>query len=285
MSKASQPELTISGLAIYPVKSMRGIPLESAALTPLGLEHDRGWMLVDDQCEFVSQRQLAQLALIVPTLEKAGLVLTSPAGSQLTVPFDHPAGEHLTTEVYGQTCSVVDEGDAVSQWLNEVLDYKRPLRLVRMAANTQRQQTLPELLGKDTHVQFADAAPFLVANEASLAAINAALAENGEQAVPMNRFRPNIIVKGLPAFEEHNLAGISGKDFSLQFRMTCERCAITTIDQHTAQRHPRGEPFRTVRTLNYSPDNPKSPVFGHYATLSKGEGVAISCGDSIGLLD
>ena len=285
MSNAWQPELTITGLSIYPVKSMQGISLERASLTPLGLKYDRSWMIVDDQCEFVTQRQLATLALIVPTLETEGLVLSAPEGSRITVPFDQPAGEHMTTNVWGQACSVVDEGQVFSRWLDEVLDYKRPLRLVRMAEHTRRQQTLPELLGADTHVQFADAAPFLIVNEASLAAVNTALAEKGEQAVPMDRFRGNIVVKGIPAFEEHKWAGVRGVDFQMQFRMACERCVMTSIDQATADRHPHGEPVQTVRALNPSSDNPKSPVFGHYASLSKGEGVEVSCGDRLTLLD
>ena len=285
MSNAAQPKVTLSSLSIYPVKSMQGIALERATLTSQGLKHDRSWMIVDDQYQFITQRELAKLALIVPTLATEGLVLTSHEGARITVPFAQPAGEHMTTQVWGQTCSVVDEGEAVSRWLADALRYKRPLRLVRMTPNTQREQTLPEVLGEDTRVQFADAAPFLVASEQSLAALNGALTAKGEQAVPMNRFRPNIVLAGLAAFREHDLAGISGRNFRMQFRMPCERCVITTIDQHTAQRHPRGEPFKTVRALNPAPDKPNSPVFGHYATLAAGEEVVISCGDQITLLD
>ena len=285
MSDVQIPEATITDLAIYPVKSMRGIAISNARLTTLGLEHDRRWMIIDDQCQFVTQRQLTKLALVVPAIEEAGLVLTATGGERITVPYDVPAGERLTTEVWGQACTVVDEGEAVSRWLGEALQHKRPLRLVRMNPGTQRNQTAPEVMGADTRVEFADAAPFLIANEASLAAVNAALAQNGEQAVPMNRFRPNIVVNGLPAFAENSLKEVSGNGFRLQFRVVCERCVVTTINQETAERHPREEPFRTVRTLNPSPENRNSPVFGHYATLTEGDGAEIAQGDRVSLLD
>jgi uncharacterized protein YcbX len=285
MSEAIIGEATITGLVIYPVKSMGGIALSSARLTALGLEHDRRWMIIDDQCQFITQSKLAKLALIVPTIEEAGLVLSAPGGARITIPYDVPAGERLTTEVWGRTCNVIDEGAAISHWLNEALQYKRPLRLVRMAPGAQRNQTEPDVMGADTRVEFADAAPFLIANEASLAAVNAALTHNGEQAVPMNRFRPNIVVKGLPAFAEHNLKEIAGNGFRLQFRVVCERCVVTTINQETAERHPGEEPFRTIRTLNPSPEDHKSPVFGHYATLTQGNGAEIATGVRVSLLD
>ena len=94
----------------------------------------------------------------------------------------------------------------------------------------------------------------------------------------MDRFRPNIVVSGLSAFEEHSLDALSGPGFTLGFSVRCERCVVTTIDQSTAVRDPGGEPFRTVRELN-TPDGGKKPVFGHYATLESGQGSEVKLGD------
>ena len=277
--------IRISGISCYPVKAMRGIPLSSAILGPQGLEHDRKWLIVDHENRFMTQRQIAGLALIVPTLEQDGLVLCNPQGQTISVPYEVQAGEQLRTNVWGDECQVIDQGEEISVWLSKSLETEQPLRLVRMQANTERAQSKPDLLGADTRVLFADAAPLLVANEASLLQINNALEAKGESPVPMNRFRPNIVLAGLAAFAEHTVAGLVGHNFRLEFSMPCERCVVTTIDQETAQRHPAGEPFKTVREINSSPSEVKKPVFGHYANLSDGTNPRIALGDEVRLLD
>ena len=269
---------TITGLYVYPVKSMRGIAVPKARLSSTGLSYDRHWMVIDANQKFVTQRQCRQLALVVPTLATQGLVLTGPKGESLTIPYEMPQGKERVTEVWGDECLVIDEGDEVSAWLTACLESDSVFRLVRMRPDAIRPQSEPDEFGKDTHVMFADAGPLLVANEASLASVNAGLIAKGESAVPMNRFRPNIVLSGLAPFAEHKMMGLSGKDFELRFCAPCTRCVMTTIDQETAQRHPAGEPFKTLRAINPLSESDNQPVFGHYTVVYKGAGSEIFVG-------
>ncbi|MEH6609958.1 MAG: MOSC N-terminal beta barrel domain-containing protein [Halioglobus sp.] len=278
MANAVSPEVRVTGLYCYPVKSMRGVSLTASAIGFQGLANDRRWMVVDDEGCFLTQREQPRLALIVPSLGIHDLTLTGPDGGQFSIPYEESTGEVLLTRVWGEDCRVLEVSVAASDWLTESVGSKRGLRLVKMEPNSARAQSHPEIFGEDTHVLFADAAPVLICSEASLLAVNTRLAENGASAVPMDRFRPNIVVSGLSEFEEHRLDGLNGPGFELRFRVHCERCVVTTIDQLTAVRNPNGEPFRTVRELN-TPDGGKKPVFGHYATLESGEGYEVTVGD------
>jgi hypothetical protein len=117
-----------------------------------------------------------------------------------------------------------------------------------------------------------------VANEASLQTLNEHLEAAGHQAVPMNRFRPNIVVKGLEAFAEHKLSRLQGDDFSLGLRHPCERCVVTTIDQNTAEKDPARQPFKTLREINPMPGKKPAPAFGHNAILLQGEQSTLKTG-------
>ena len=134
-------------------------------------------------------------------------------------------------------------------------------------------------LGRGNRVLFADAAPFLVANDASLAAVNDALAPTGKPRLLMNRFRPNITVSGLTAFAEHDVERLDGDGYALDMRYPCERCIVTTIDQETAERDADVEPYRTLSRINPMPGGNDKPAFGENATLAKGDGAMIRVGD------
>ena len=273
-------KVEVTGLHIYPVKSLRGIALPSAELTPLGLRHDRAWMLVNSKGGFVSQRQFPKMATIDTALSDSGLELSCATMTPITVPLEYAGpGQQLQARIWRDDCEVLDEGDLVADWLSTALD--QPVRLVRMAAAFTRPQSKPERMGADTATQFADAAPLLVANEASLAELNSHLENRGLERVPMNRFRPNIIVRGIPAFAEHGMAHLTHHNFSLQLRDPCERCIMTTIDQSKGVKHPDMEPFNTLATLNWMQDKPNAPAFGENATLTTGAGQFITLGDSL----
>ncbi|MCR8922051.1 MOSC N-terminal beta barrel domain-containing protein [Dasania sp. GY-MA-18] len=277
--------VTITGLYSYPVKSCKPVALTSTVLTPQGIPYDRHWMIVNDENVFVTQRQNSKLALIESALTEQGLQLSLPGAEPITIAYAMPQGEIINTEVWGAPCVAIDEGAAVSQWLTQQLHSDKPLRLVRMAGDFIRLQNEPALQAAGNtnqhHVHFADAAPYLIANEASLEALNKALILAGEQPVPMNRFRPNIIIKGLPAFAEHNISSLGNQHCELNFKMACERCIITTIDQQTGQRDPAMQPFKLLKTLNGSADEKSSPMFGCYAGLEKGESVELMVADEL----
>ena len=274
-------EINITGLFIYPVKSMKGIELKQAQLTATGLRHDRLWLVVRPNGRFVTQRDIPRLALIQTSLNEEGVVLSMDGHGSITVPFDLYDGDQIETNVWGDVCQTVDQGEVISQWLTRALGTEDPLNLVRMNPDFIRPQNHAEILGSDTTTVFADAAPFLVANEASLESLNSALKARSLSPVPMNRFRPNIVVRGLEPFAEHGLAELSTDNYQLQLRAPCERCVVTTIDQDTAEKDPQWQPFKTLREINPMPGNDKAPAFAQYATLSRGNLQNIALGERL----
>ncbi|MBT8056956.1 MAG: MOSC N-terminal beta barrel domain-containing protein [Gammaproteobacteria bacterium] len=271
--------LRITALTLYPVKSMRGIDVTQGTLTPRGLVHDRRFMVVREDGRFVTQRDVPKLALVRTALEHEGVVLSREDFGRTQVPFDRKEGRTVHTRVWGDACVTTDQGDELSRWLTAALESTNPLRLVAMAHGFERPQGKADLLGEENRTVFADAAPFLVTNRASLDRLNTALAAGGHDAVPMNRFRPNIVVEGLPAFGEHQQTTLASDDYALRLHYPCQRCIVTTIDQDSALKNPRHEPYRTLTSLNSIPGKDRSPAFGQNATLVRGEGHTIRVGD------
>lgn len=272
--------LSVTALCIYPVKSLRGISLRECRLTTQGLEHDRRWMVVRENGRFVTQRDIAALALIETRLEPDGVVLSRKGFGSHKLLFNRPAGEKINSKVWNDPVETSDEGDQASTWITAATESNSVLRVVRMAEGFRRQHNAADRFGKENFTQFADASPYLVANESSLEALNEELRLRGHAAIPMNRFRPNIVIKGLDAFTERGIQTLSNSRYQLELRDPCERCVVPTIDQETGIKNPQHEPFRTLTEINPMPAK-KSPAFAENATLSHGAGQLISIGDTL----
>lgn len=275
------PTIEITDLCVYPVKSMKGIPLRESILTFAGLQHDRRWMVVSSDGRFVTQRNLPRLALVHTALRGKDVELALDGHGSILVSADDSAGKRIHTKVWSDPCETIDQGEEASRWLTSAMESREVLRLVRMASGFVRPQGKADLLGNETSTFFADAAPYLVANEASLDALNQALVSRGHAPVPMNRFRPNIVVRGTGPFTGQEISDISGLGYTLRFCHPCERCVVTTIEQDTATRHPGRQPYLTLRDINPMPGNEKAPAFAHNAILVRGEGERIAVGDSL----
>ena len=273
--------LKITGLYIYPVKSMKGITLNRAQLTAKGLLNDRLWLVVSSSGRFVTQRDNPRMALIETSLNDNGVLLTMQGHGSVTIPFDIRDAEPVETRVWKDTCETVDQGEDISDWLTQALATKEPLRLHRMKPGFKRPLSKAALLGEDTTTNFADGTPFLIANEASLEKLNSVLESSAITAVPMNRFRPNIVVEGLEPFAEHQLASLSTENYQLKLCYPCERCIITTINQDTAEKDPRGQPFKTLQVINPMPGKPNAPAFAENAILTHGNLQKIAVGDHL----
>jgi uncharacterized protein YcbX len=271
----------VASLHVYPVKGMRGIPLGRAELSPEGLRHDRRWMVVRADGRFVTQREEPRLALFATRLEAAGVRLAMEGHGTVLLPFAEPGGAALPVRVWRDDCEALDEGPEVSRWLTAALVSPEPLRIVRMASGFRRPQSQPERYGAETSTHFADSAPFLVTSEASLDALNRDLRARAVPPVTMDRFRPNIVVRGLQPFAEHGLEHIDGPAWSLSLVDPCQRCLVTTIDQRTARPDPAREPFMTLRRVNPAPGTRQSPAFGQNATLRHGNGHSVNVGDPL----
>ena len=258
----------IAALFVYPVKSCRGIAVAAAQMTERGLAHDREWMIVDADGRFVSQRELPSLALIRTMLQPEGLELSARDGTTLPVPFAHP-GPTRSVTVWRDTVAAIDQGDDAARWLTAHLG--RDVRLVRFDPEVRRGCNRAYVGDSGAHTGFADAYPLLVLAEASLADLNRRLASP----LPINRFRPNVVLSGCEAYDEDHIDEIVAGAIRMKLVKPCTRCQITTTDQETAQR--ADEPLATLATYRMSAVL-HGVTFGVNAIPTAGIGNALSVG-------
>ena len=277
----------ISSLHVYPVKALHGVSLESATLTARGLQFDRNWMVVDGAGVFVTQRCLPMMATIRVKVDDQFLVLEHASAQPLYVELHSKLNARVTARVWHDTCEGYDEGPDASSWLTQVLGRFNgdQLRLVRFATDFFRPVDPDYMNGDSAHTAFADGYPFLVTSEASLGALNSRLLAKGAAGVPMSRFRPNIVLSGVEAFEEDRTKRLLSKSaaYELVLRKPCRRCKVVTVDQeHGLVDNPK-EPLATLTMMNTYPDL-SGAYFGQNATLSVGDGTSMSVGDELELL-
>lgn len=270
-------------LNIYPVKSLKGIRLQQAELLATGLAWDRRWMLVDSQQKFVTQRQLPALATIEVALTADALVLSHPDVAPISIPLEEPQGNLRIVQVWDDHCKAWPESEAVSRWLADALgEQAKGLTLVRFATQFKRLVETEFLDGEEAHTHFADGYPFLITSTGSLKALNDVLEQSGSQPVPMDRFRPSIVVETNDAWAEDRWKTLQAKsgDFTFALRKPCKRCKITTVDQQTAEVREPAEPLKSLIALKTQPTL-KGGYFGQNATLHVGEGKTIRVGDAL----
>lgn len=258
----------IAGLFVYPVKSCRGIALPSAELTERGLAHDREWMIVDAAGRFVSQRELPRLALIGTALSDGTLALTASGRAPLTIPLD-PSDDRRPVTVWRDTIRAIDEGDGAARWLSGWCG--RELRLVRFDPDVRRTGNRAYVGDSGAHTGFADAYPLLVLTEASLAELNTRLSSP----LPMNRFRPNVVLSGTEAYDEDHIDEIAAGTIRLKLVKPCTRCQITTTDQATGER--ASEPLATLATYRMNAAL-EGVTFGVNAIVAAGAGATLRVG-------
>lgn len=218
---------TIAGLHIYPVKSCAGIALEQATLSQTGLENDRRWMIVDERMRFITQREQPRLALIKPSLFNGGLQLDAPNLPSLYIEPVKPTATAMEVTVWRDQCNAFDEGDAAGEWLSHFL--QKPVRLVCFDDSRPRASSRDWTGEVEALNRFSDGYPMLVISRASLADLNSRLAAP----LPMNRFRPNIVIDGVPAYGEDSVHELADGGLRLRVVKPCTRCKITTTDQAT----------------------------------------------------
>lgn len=224
---------TLTELNAYPLKSAGGTPRRTAELTAQGLPYDREFMLVTPEGRFLSQRDLAGMALLRPVYD-GELLTVRVSGDSATAPLIHKPvddGEVLDVTVHRKDCRGVDQGDEAAAWFSGLLD--QDCRLVRFTGRRTTSRGGGELM-------FADGYPLLLISEESLADLNARL----DRPLPMNRFRPNLVVAGLGAFGEDSVRLLRIGETVIELVKSCARCVITTTDQETGERG--REPLRTL---------------------------------------
>jgi uncharacterized protein len=270
--------IRITAINVYPVKGCRGIGLESARLAATGFEHDREWLIVRPDGRFMTQREEPRLALIETTLvnmqSAAGktLRLRVPGGNELDVPFAASSREVEVT-CWKDRCAAFDAGEEAAEFLTRYLG--SPVRLVRFDARRKRLSNPQWTPGVEALNQFSDGFPWLLISEASLEDLNSRL----ERKLPMNRFRPNIVVSGLPPFGEDQLHELTAGAVRLRRAKPCTRCIVTTTEQSTGTRD-GDEPLRTLAKFRFDREL-KGVVFGQNLILIEGVGAQLRVGDEL----
>jgi len=265
----------ITELNIYPIKSCRGIALERAHVTAAGFEHDREWMIARPDGRHLTQREMPRMALIEPSLDARLLQLHAPGRDPLPVPaelLDNP----VTVKCWNDECAAFDAGDDAANWLSSFLE--KPVRLVRFNPQHRRLSSMDWTGGVETFQRFSDAFPWMLISQGSLDDLNARLTE----ALPMHRFRPNIVVDGLAPYDEDRVHEFIAAGVRLQPVKPCARCIITTTNQLTAEREGE-EPLRTLRQYRYSAQH-KGVLFGQNLMLTTGIGTELRVGQSVGVV-
>jgi uncharacterized protein YcbX len=228
----------VHGLYIHPIKGCTATALTESAVAETGLLHDRDFMLVDAaNGHFISQRKLPAMAVIQPTVVDDGLLVTAPGQEeyQHKTRFD---GDRRAVRVHWWDGEGVDQGDEAAEWFTAVLG--RPCRLVRVPPDLDRQ------FEDEGRVGFADAHALLITSLSSLDGLNERILQRGADPVPMNRFRPNVVVSGwAEPHTEDRVRRVSIGSAEFGYTRDCVRCAVPTVDQGTGVKAGH-EPTRTL---------------------------------------
>jgi uncharacterized protein YcbX len=233
--------IRVAELWVYPIKSARGIRLPHAAVTAGGFALDRRWMVVDASGQFVTQRSHPALARAVVAITNAELCVTAPDLPRLAVPLAPPPdAPAVRATVWDDTCDALAAGDDANAWFSRLLGEACALVYVPDAA---LRTVSAKYSGAGERVGFADAFPFLLASTGSLAELNARLATP----VPMDRFRPNIVVDGCAPFAEDRWDWIRAGALAFRVAKPCSRCAVVNVDQQSGARGK--EPLATLATF------------------------------------
>ena len=262
--------LHLTQINIYPIKSARGISLPSAQLDDKGLQFDRRWMVVDEQGLFLSQRTLPRMALIEVSVQHDHLSITSRGFGELNVPLQFLPGAMREVQVWNDLLNASDIGQVAAAWFTELLGVR--CRLVQLPEEPSRFVN-PKYDPTRSAYTFADAFPILLLTEMSLGDLNARLAAP----VPMNRFRPNLVVDGTFAFEEDTWQRIQIGEVTFRVVKPCGRCTVPTVNQETGEAGK--EPIRTLSTYRTR----DSMVYFGQNLIHERRGV-VSVGDEVHVL-
>jgi uncharacterized protein len=240
--------ITVSEINIYPVKGLGGVTIDQANLTTRGLAHDRRFMVVDRDHEFVSQREFPKMATIWTDVIGDKLELASADHDAVTFDLQPRALPTRTVRVWSSHVHAHTVSAEADEWLSTVLGFDA--RLVYMPDSAERRCN-PTYAKNNEIVSFADGYPVLITNEGSLEDLNQRIVANGGQPVPMNRFRSNIVVRGAAAWAEDTWNEIAIGDAVFRAAKPCGRCQVTTTDQASGE-ITGPEPLRTLSQFRSS---------------------------------
>ena len=270
--------MQVSDLSIYPLKSGRGIALEQSPVDAFGLAGDRRFMLADPSGHFITQREMQALAQVEAKVEgdMLHLAMGTARHEAPLAGFSDRKDVSVWKSIVSAALADASTNAVLSGWLG------RDVILVFFDGDAKRIAS-PEWAEGDTPVTFADGFQILVTTTASLAALNANMAANGEEPVGMDRFRPNIVIDGTEPFAEDHWAALEIGGIRFDLVKPCARCIMTTQDQQTGSRE-GASPMKAMGRIRMSADRRvPGPLFGWNA-VPRGEGV-LKRGDAVTVLE
>ncbi len=268
----------LSEINIYPIKSLGGISLTESVIEEKGLQYDRRWMLVDENGDFLSQREHPRMATFKMSLTENGLGVTHD-NDHLEIPFEPLSKEKIKVRIWNDVTDAVPYPEEINVWFSRHL--AKNCRLVKMQEETRREVD-PEYAIRQNRdvVSFADGYPFLLIGENSLHDLNSRL----DQPIPMNRFRPNLVVSGTEPFEEGNWKQVRIGETVFHSVKPCARCVMTTIDQNTGLSN-APEPLKTLSKYRLVRKNGKSKILFGENLIAEAPGKTIRLRDKVEVVE
>jgi len=264
--------ITLAALFTYPVKSCRGTAHQSALLEEAGLAHDREWMFVTPGGRFLTQREEPRLARVDAVVRHGRLSLSADGAGEVCVPLDF-AGSPGEVTIWRDRVNALDQGHEPAAWISALLG--RDARLVRIDPAARRRCDPAWTAGAEAHSRFPDGYPLLVVSRASLEDLNSRL----PAPLPMDRFRPNLVLDGLPPYGEDEVHEFTAQGIRLRAVKPCIRCSITTTDQSSGVVAGE-EPLRTLKSCRW--DAALHGVkFGQNTIVIDGAGARLEAGMSL----
>ncbi|MFL5346123.1 MAG: MOSC domain-containing protein [Hyalangium sp.] len=233
---------TLTQIFIHPIKSTQGLPLTRAAVGPLGLEHDRRWMLVRPDGSFITGRESPSLVRVKALPTEGGLRLSAPGLPELQVPAPPADAPRLEVAIWDDRCSAARVGEAADRWFSQFLG--EPVALVYVDARLERRVN-PNYGGPEDRVGFTDAFPLLLLSRASLEELNRRL----PRPITLEHFRPNLVLEGCEPFAEDSWRRLRVGGVELELVKPCSRCVFTTVDPLTGVKASDGEPLSTLASF------------------------------------
>jgi uncharacterized protein YcbX len=275
---------TLSEITLYPVKSCGGIALRKATITRAGVMtdqiYDREWMVVDAQGICVTQREHPRMALIKPRIKLDTLELSAPGMLRLEIPLGLPDPSEAPTlevQIWEETVKAYDCDATTAAWFSNYLGV--PCRLARFHPDVTRLASAKWTGDVAAPTLFSDGYPILVASTGSLQDLNDKLRAQGREAIPMNRFRPNLVIDGIEAFEEDYAETYRAGGLLLKPVKPCPRCPMPSIDQSTGEFGP--DPMDILQTYRAKPEVDGAVCFGMNSIVLEGDGVQVEVGQEI----
>lgn len=262
----------LQSLHIYPLKSARGFEHAQAVATRRGLDGDRSFMLVTPEGRFLTQREHPRMALLVPHIDAMSFTLEAPGRTPLRLDLGSSFAP-CNVRIWDDECAAFDLGRSAAAWLSEYLN--SPCRLVRFDDARQRLSSAQWCQGIEAPNHFSDGFPYLVIGSASLEDLNRRL----PAPLPMNRFRPNLVIEGWEPYAEDRVDELQIGAVRLKLVKPCARCRITATEQSSGV-FQGDEPLRTLK--QYRMDHALHGVlFGQNAIMIEGDGQLLERGAEV----